>query len=117
MGVFLTSMDMQYHWLQDREASGQFEFTWQKGKDNWADYTTKHHAVSHHWEIRGKFFLPWAKLVEVRQWLAEQHSSQSLSKGVLCITSMHQPAMKPAMIPTDSASPSYTILLLLFSMA
>jgi hypothetical protein len=31
------AMDMQYHWLQDHKAQGQFRFYWKPGKTNLAD--------------------------------------------------------------------------------
>ena len=46
------------------------------------NYITEHDAASHHWEMRRKFLMPWAKPVAFRQQLSEQHSSQSPSKGM-----------------------------------
>jgi len=42
------AMDMRYYWLQDQEAEKTFNFKWQKGADNKANYFTKHHPPSHH---------------------------------------------------------------------
>ena len=36
------TMDMQFHWLRDRECQQQFRICWQPGKLNYADYWTKH---------------------------------------------------------------------------
>ena len=47
--------DMQYHWLQDRENQNQFHFYWQPGKQNYVDYFSKHHATTHHRQIRTKY--------------------------------------------------------------
>ena len=42
------SMDMQFHWLRYREFQKQFRIYWQPGKENYADYLTKHHPATHH---------------------------------------------------------------------
>ena len=39
---------MAFHWLRDKEAQHQFNITWGKGKENNADYFTKHHSAIHH---------------------------------------------------------------------
>jgi hypothetical protein len=44
------SMDMQFYWLKDWESVEQFKYHWQPGKDNLADYWTKHHPAIHHQE-------------------------------------------------------------------
>jgi len=52
------AMDMQYYWLQDQEAEKTFNFKWQKGADNKADYFTKHHPpTSHHLAVRPQYVL------------------------------------------------------------
>ena len=49
------SWDMSLHWLRDREKQKQFKVQWKKGADIPADYFTKHHTVTHHRNMRGKF--------------------------------------------------------------
>ena len=44
----MKSMDMRFWWLRCREAQGQFRFYWDKGTNNWADYSTKHHPPIYH---------------------------------------------------------------------
>ena len=44
----MKSMDMRLWWLRCREAQGQFRFYWDKGANNWADYSTKHHPAIYH---------------------------------------------------------------------
>ncbi len=34
-------MDMQFYWLRDQEAKGQFKIYWQPGGTNLADYFTE----------------------------------------------------------------------------
>eukprot|EP00804_Cyclotella_cryptica_P008938 CCRYP_012042-RC/>CCRYP_012042-RC protein AED:0.67 eAED:0.46 QI:0/-1/0/1/-1/0/1/0/100 len=45
-------MDMQFHWLRDRECQEQFRIYWRPGKLNYADYWTKHHPAAHHQHIQ-----------------------------------------------------------------
>ena len=49
------SWDMRYHWLRDRQTQNQFQFYWKTSKDNYADYFTKHHATTHHRQIRHQY--------------------------------------------------------------
>jgi hypothetical protein len=46
------SVDMKYHWLQDRVCQKQFDVYWRPGKDNLAYYHTKHHPAQHHQDMR-----------------------------------------------------------------
>jgi hypothetical protein len=52
------TMDMRFHWLQDRECQQQFRIYWRPGKLNYANYWTKHHSESHHLNIRKVFLMP-----------------------------------------------------------
>ena len=49
------AMDMRFHWLRDREQREQFRIYWRPGGANLADYWTKHHAPTHHANIRAEF--------------------------------------------------------------
>ena len=40
------AMCMRFHWLKDREAQQQFQFLWDHGATNLADYYTKLHPVA-----------------------------------------------------------------------
>ena len=42
------AMDMRFHWVNDRVRQGQFAVRWAPGTDNFADFFTKLHPVSHH---------------------------------------------------------------------
>ena len=42
------AIDMRFCWIRDRVKQGQFRIHWKPGKENLADYFTKHHAPSHH---------------------------------------------------------------------
>jgi hypothetical protein len=45
------AIDMRYYWVRDRDPHGQFAVVWKRGRDNLADYFTKHHSKSHHTAI------------------------------------------------------------------
>ncbi len=60
------AMDMQFHWLWDRECQQQFRIYWRPGKLNYADYWTKHHPTEHHWNIRKEFLTPHTVLAMLR---------------------------------------------------
>jgi hypothetical protein len=45
------AIKMHYYWLCNRVSQGQFTVLWKRGKDNLADYFTKHHPKSHHTAI------------------------------------------------------------------
>ena len=49
------AMDMQFHWLQDRDSQGQFRYYWRPGTTNLRDYWTKHHCTAHHKNVRPVF--------------------------------------------------------------
>jgi hypothetical protein len=49
------AFDMRYHWLKDRVARSQFNLYWAPGRQNNADYFTKHHPPSHHKEKRYQY--------------------------------------------------------------
>ena len=45
-------MDMRFYWIQDRIKQQQFRVHWKPGKENRGDYHAKHHAPSHHRNVR-----------------------------------------------------------------
>ena len=44
----LKFMDLRFHWLLCHEDWNQFRFYWDKGPNNWAKYSTKHHSPVFH---------------------------------------------------------------------
>ena len=66
------AMDMRFHWLRDREMQGQFRFYWKPGKQNLADYWTKHHCPAHHTEMRKQILTPTAVIMALRASLSRQ---------------------------------------------
>jgi len=61
------AMDMQFHWLQDRECQRQFRIYWRLGKLNYADYWAKHHPATHHQNMHTEFIIPPLILEMLRQ--------------------------------------------------
>ena len=51
-------MDMRFYLVRNRQRQGQFRMYWKPGKDNYADYYTKHHPTPHHREWRKKLLTP-----------------------------------------------------------
>ena len=43
--------DMHLHWLRDKENKKFFKVFWDKGKNQGADYFTKHHPTVHHQHV------------------------------------------------------------------
>ena len=43
---------MRYHWVKDRATQKQFLVYWDKGENNLADYSTKHHPSWHCMKMR-----------------------------------------------------------------
>ena len=48
----IKAMDMRYNWILDRQVQRHFQVIWRPGKDNLADYFTKHHSTVHHKRVR-----------------------------------------------------------------
>jgi hypothetical protein len=54
------AVDMRFYWVRDRIRQGHFHIFWEAGKINRADYYTKHHATSHHRQMRPLLLHPTA---------------------------------------------------------
>ena len=48
------SMDLRFWWLKCRESQQQFRYYWVPGRNNWGDYSTKHHPPIYHEENRAR---------------------------------------------------------------
>jgi len=48
------SMDLRFWWLKCRESQQQFRYYWAPGRNNWGDYSTKHHPPIYHEENRAR---------------------------------------------------------------
>ena len=51
----LKSMDLCFHWLCCRAAKKQLRVYWDKGPNNWGNYSTKHHPPVYHGSKRPLF--------------------------------------------------------------
>ena len=51
------SMNMRFFWARNRIRQGQFFIYWRPGKNNRADYFTKHHAPLHHKKMRSIYLV------------------------------------------------------------
>jgi len=54
---FTKAIDMRFYWLRDRINQKQFLIYWKPGKENKADYFTKHHSPDHHKIMRPFYVL------------------------------------------------------------
>ena len=61
------AMDIQFHWLRDRECQEQFRIYWRPGKLNYANYWMKHHPATHHKNTHREFLTPYIVLEILRQ--------------------------------------------------
>jgi hypothetical protein len=51
------AMDMRFYWIKARVAQDQYVVHWRKGRNNLADYFTKHHSPSHHCLMRSRYLV------------------------------------------------------------
>jgi hypothetical protein len=49
------TIDMHYHWVHDHIVQGLFRVKRCPGKENKADYFTKHHVGAHHQRMRSQY--------------------------------------------------------------
>ena len=67
------SWDMQYYWLRDKMNQRLFNLYWDKGSNNHADYSTKHHPTSYHRATRNIYVHD--KVNIMRQCLVSHHNT------------------------------------------
>ena len=46
---------MQFYWVKDRVKQGQFKMYWEPGRNNKADYFTKHRLLAHHKKVHHEY--------------------------------------------------------------
>jgi hypothetical protein len=51
------AINMRFYWVRDRVKQGQFIIHWKRGRDNLADYFSKHHSAAHHRLMRSRYLL------------------------------------------------------------
>ena len=62
-------MEMRFFWVTDQVKNGSFNVLWHPGKENLADYFTKHFEAAHHISVR-----PW--------YLHNYHSPRTLPRAL-----------------------------------
>ena len=62
------AIDMRFYWLKDcQQQQQQFNIYWDNGKNNFADYVTKHHSSSHHKAVRPIYFFDQNNELDMRK--------------------------------------------------
>ena len=61
------AMDMRFHWLHCHANQQQSQTYWRAGLTNKGGYVTKHHAASHHKNIRADYLTLTNRLEQLRQ--------------------------------------------------
>jgi len=51
------AIDMRFYWIRDRIQQGHFLVYWRPGKENKADYFSKHHPAVHHIATRPTYLM------------------------------------------------------------
>jgi len=75
------STDMKFWWMRDRSDRKQFRYYWGKGKNNLADYWTKHFCSAHHREKRPSILTPSKLLNKLRKMRGEpKHRFRATSR-------------------------------------
>jgi hypothetical protein len=56
-------MERRFFWVGNKEAQNIYEICWHPGKENFADYQSKHHTGAHHRNVHPTWFDPgWVTL-------------------------------------------------------
>jgi hypothetical protein len=76
-------MDMRFFWVGDKVAQEMYKLRWQPGQKNLANYQSKHHAMSHHINVR-----PWYLHMENSPRFLPRAQKPSALKGVLELSMM-----------------------------
>ena len=85
---------MRFYWLKDRQQQKQFSIYWDNGKNNFADYFTKHHSPSHHKAVRPIYLYDENNQLDMRGCIkilndrATSGSAKRASKRASCQTSI-----------------------------
>jgi hypothetical protein len=80
-------MDMRFYWMKDRTQQGQFNVFWAPGRDNLADYFTKHHLPAHHRLMRQQYLHePKSIHSRIQQGCVESQTKAKVSRIFGCRT-------------------------------
>ena len=78
------SWDMRYYWLRDKILQKEFNFFWERGTGNYADYFTKHHPTKYHRSIRKNYVRDKIPILTRSQKVANQISILNENLNHLC---------------------------------
>jgi hypothetical protein len=75
-------MDMCFWWLRCHASQDQFQYYWDAGSKNWANYNIKHHPDTYHEAHRISHAGIW-------DWVGENESSKKSPKQPIAKQAMH----------------------------
>jgi hypothetical protein len=101
------AMDMRFYWIKDREQQEQFLVYWRPGKENRADYHSKHHSTSHHRTMRHNYLLP-EPTTNLLPTPTTKPNNQNALRG--CVTSLRRPSAHPGRSASSEPSNNQSIL-------
>jgi Reverse transcriptase (RNA-dependent DNA polymerase). len=88
------AFDMRFYWLKDRIAQQQFQVYWKPGKQNLADYVTKHHLPTHHRIMRPKYLLNLVKSVALMRGCVTPFPATARDQRSQCINTIVKQAIQ-----------------------
>ncbi len=99
------SMEMRFFWVGNKEAQNIYGISWHPGKENLADYRSKHHTGAHHRNVR-----PWYLHQENSPRFFPRASAPSTLKG--CVETLKDGYIRNVPLPRvpQIQSPSLTTL-------
>ena len=71
---------MRYHWMQDQEIKQFLRYYWANGKDNNADYFTKHHPPAMHKEQQTEHLHTCNSMAKIKNTLKDHFQSLLLTQ-------------------------------------
>ena len=73
--------DMRWNWLRDKKTHNVLNYYWDAGKNNDADYFTKHHAPKHHREMRPRYILQGHNVATIAPLFSRCSAAPSHAQG------------------------------------
>jgi hypothetical protein len=94
-------MEMRFFWVADAVEQGKFDIKYYPGKENLADYQSKHHIGAHHTAVR-----PWYlhKLMSVHE-LPRADKPSTLKGCVGTLTDGYVRTSPLPQVPTKQSAP------------
>ena len=79
-------IDMIFYWVRDRIRQNHFHISWEEGKNNLADYVTKHHPIWNHRKMRPRYINQHQKTPKT-----QNNGELRLEEGVLKLSIPAEP--------------------------